>query len=577
MAQMGTDAMTPDVEPNDDVLIAFRAYVERHSDTSAGIGSPRRSWHGWPPHVLVMDFETTTDPAQALTFGFWRLCEWTDAGTLRVVYEGIVHADDLRRRDPEALATLRRYAASCRFEGEALRPSDRLLPRAEFVSRVFWRCARRLRAVVAGFNLPFDLSRLAVAWGEGRGRWRGGFSLVFEQYKDPVTKKMREDRYAPRLCIKPLDSVRSFMQLTPARGSYVSDLDREDDSADVTRVFAGHFLDLRTLAFALTSEKYSLASAARAFKTAHAKLETRQHGRVTRRYVDYARRDVLVTQELLEKLRAEFDRHPIALDPCKAFSPATIAKAYLDAMGVAPPARQFTTLPRELYGIAMASYYGGRAEARIRKVPVPVMHVDFMSMYPTVNTLMGNFALLRAESIEAIEDARGVQALLDRTSVDRCFDRALWHTLSFFAEVEADEDVLPVRAQYDPADQQFTIGVNPLTHRTPAWYAGPDLVASVLLTGKVPRVRRAYRLVPHGKQAALRSLLLGGSVPIDPVSGDLFKSIIEERARLKRDKRVSDGERATLRQALKILANSGAYGVFAEINREELPQARSSR
>ena len=61
-----------------------------------------------------------------------------------------------------------------------------------------------------------------------------------------------------------------------------------------------------------------------------------EHGVITSSYIDYNRRDVLATLELLENLRAEFDRHPVDLDPCHTLSPASLAKAYLRAMGVIP-------------------------------------------------------------------------------------------------------------------------------------------------------------------------------------------------------------------------------------------------
>ena len=38
------------------------------------------------------------------------------------------------------------------------------------------------------------------------------------------------------------------------------------------------------------------------------------------------------------------------------------------------------------------------------------------------------------------------------------------------------------------------------------WYAWPDLVASVLLTGKVPRIVEAFRLAPIGKAKGLKQI-----------------------------------------------------------------------
>ena len=58
--------------------------------------------------------------------------------------------------------------------------------------------------------------------------------------------------------------------------------------------------------------------------------------KITEEYIDYNRRDVLATLELSEKLLTEYGRHPINLQPTKAYSPASIGKAYLRAMGITP-------------------------------------------------------------------------------------------------------------------------------------------------------------------------------------------------------------------------------------------------
>jgi hypothetical protein len=98
--------------------------------------------------------------------------------------------------------------------------------------------------------------------------------------------------------------------------------------------FPGHFLDLRTIAFALTDEPYSLEGACEAFGVEHGKQRALRHGVISAEYVDYNRRDVLATSELAVKLIHELARHPIALPPTYAFSPASIGKGYLRAMGI---------------------------------------------------------------------------------------------------------------------------------------------------------------------------------------------------------------------------------------------------
>jgi hypothetical protein len=55
---------------------------------------------------------------------------------------------------------------------------------------------------------------------------------------------------------------------------------------------------------------------------------------------------------------------------------------------------------------------------------------------------------------------------------------------------------------------------------------------------------------------------LRGTISVDPRTEDFFRAVIEQRKRLK------DGD--PLEAFLKVLANSGSYGIFAEMNRQEL-------
>jgi hypothetical protein len=93
---------------------------------------------------------------------------------------------------------------------------------------------------------------------------------------------------------------------------------------------------LRTLAFALTDKGYFLATACEAFEVEHGKQHSEHLGEITNEYIDYNRRDVLAMSELAQKLLVEFDKHPISLQPTKAYSPASIGKANLEAMGIRP-------------------------------------------------------------------------------------------------------------------------------------------------------------------------------------------------------------------------------------------------
>lgn len=541
------------------VPMYVRAFSER-LDKSPRSGSPFQDT-SIPRIVLTLDTETTVDEVQGLTFGSFRHSRFTAPFILELVAEGVFYADDLPSSDPAGFATLQAYAN---------REHLTLLSRHEFCANVFLPLAYDARALVVGFNLPFDLSRLACAWGEARGSQFGGFALRLVDREDQPGVLGENHKYKPHIHVSMVSSKFSFIQFaTPYK---LDPLDKEPDpGSERDTAYRGRFLDNRTLLFALTSQTLGLRSGCELLGIEHGKYNVTEHGKITAAYVDYNRRDVLATEELFVALLRDFDRHPVQLDVCKAFSPASLAKSYTLALGVSPAARQFASVPREVLGIGAQSYYGGRAEARIRNVPVPVVHTDFVSMYPTVNALMGLWNFVTADSLEVVDFTDGAKALLAEATLDAYFDPASWQQLAWFGLIEPNEDILPVRASYDATKPlQSNIGVNYLTSDFPHWYAGPDLIASALLTDKPPRLRRAIRLVPKGQQRGLKPITLPSGRTIDPAKEDFYRRTNELRKQLKRDGSRPEG--AVTEQALKILANSGSYGITAEVNTEELPK-----
>jgi hypothetical protein len=208
----------------------------------------------------------------------------------------------------------------------------------------------------------------------------------------------------------------------------------------------------------------------------------------------------------------------------------------------------------------MQGYYGGRAEIRIRHTAVPVVYTDFTSQYPTVNTLLGLWSLLTAEKVRVRDATQEVQALLQSLTLDHLLDQRTWPKLAFFAQIQPDGDILPVRTIYGDGQSgnQTNIGLNPLTSDKPIWFAGPDIVGSTLLKGRPPKILRAIRIEPVGIQKGMKSVVLGtGS--IDPYRDDFFRKVIEER----KGKQKTD----PLYYFLKILANAGCYGIYAEVNK----------
>jgi len=111
------------------------------------------------------------------------------------------------------------------------------------------------------------------------------------------------------------------------------------------------------------------------------------------------------------------------------------------------------------------------------------------------------------------------------------------------------------------------IGLNYLNSKTPIWYAGPDLIASKILTEKTSKLLKAVRMVPDKEQKGLTATNLGGMVKIKPAEMDFYRSVIEQRfSQQKTNKALAD--------FLKVLANSGSYGLFVEVNTERKKKER---
>jgi hypothetical protein len=515
-----------------------------------------------PQALLVFDTETLVDESQALTFGCWRYYRRTRGKTRwACLEEGLLYADELPTTDPAGFAALRAYADRHKANSDrGNRNVLALLSRAEFVEQKLFGAGWLGKARVVGFNLPFDLSRLAIGWTEGRGRNLNGFSFILAA----GTNGHPERKHRPRVQIKHLTSHRAQISFSSALGQ------REK--------WLGDFVDLRTLTFALTGVGHSLQSACAAFGVA-GKADPGEHGVITEQYINYCRQDVAATANLYIAAEAELISLNLPITPPYAYSPASLAKAVLRGLGVQPVLRRQPDTDPELMGLAMSAFYGGRAECRIRKTEVPISLLDFTSTYPTLFALMGLWSYVIAEHIDAIRgpDAIAkVRTLIDDFDLGRGFDPALWPQTVGYALIDADDDVLPVRAQYDSNKPGWNIGVNRLTTRPgePLWYALGDILASKLLTGRTPHIIDAVLLTANGTADGLRPLTLPGGRTIDPALDDPWLAMTEERQRVKNDATFDEQTRGRLQRFLKITSNAGSYGIWAEYNQRDLPKGR---
>jgi hypothetical protein len=339
----------------------------------------------------------------------------------------------------------------------------------------------------------------------------------------------------------------------------------------------GYFVDLKTLAAALTSQSFGLAALADFLGTENRKLQTEEHGqKITSAYLEYAVQDVQVTWECYGKLLEKFAQHDFTdVQPSKIFSEASIGKAYLREMNIRPWRECQPDFPPELVGSVLSSYFGGRSEVHHRRIISEVTYCDFRSMYPTCCTLMKLWNFVIAGEMKWRDTTKETRKLLKQIELADLQNPALWTELPVLVQIQPDKDILPVRANYGDSEQA-TIGVNCLSDERAYWFTLADCIASKLLSGKAPRILRAISFEPGKQQDDLRPIQIAGNpeYSIEPGSQDFYCRLIDLRASVKsRIKTAPESEKARLdseQLALKIIANAASYGCFVELNVEDL-------
>jgi hypothetical protein len=416
------------------------------------------------------------------------------------------------------LTILRRFIddEKCNSDGERVC----LRTRAEFVDEIFYQSAYAVGAQIVGFNLPFDLSRLAIRHASARRAMKGGFSLTLSEDWPAVAVKHLSQRSA-------LIRFTGDRPLTEAAAEEESDDEPEDEAAGGAEQKRGpdrgYFVDVKTLAAALTSKPHSLASLSAMLKVPTPKIESDERGeRLTPDYVRYGLRDAQTTWECFDILKRRFDGFGLRdTGLYDLYSEANLGKAHLRAMGIKPWQEVQRGFPLHLVGAIMSAYFGGRAEVHIRRQIMSVVHTDFLSMYPTVCTLMELCNFVRANGVTYGDETNVVTALLAKSRedlVEQFRRKDGWKDLTALVQVRPRRDLFPIRAKYPGADT-LNIGLNYLSADEPQWFTLADVVASKILTGRTPEVISALRFRPKGQQKGLKPIDIAGQT-INPGTDD---------------------------------------------------------
>ncbi len=395
---------------------------------------------------------------------------------------------------------------------------------------------------------------------------RGGFSF-----------KLSENEFLPRVQIKHLSSRAAFIQFAGTKEQRMTRGERRKQRKK--RVRRGFFIDIKTLAAALTSKSFSLASLAQFLGVKAQKHETEDHGRtLTPEYIAYAVQDTQTTWECFSRLEEMYAAHRLTLtEDHNIHSEASLGKAYLKEMGIKPWREMQPDCPPALLGNIICTYYGGRSEVHIRKEITQVLYCDFLSMYPTVCTLMRLWDFVIAQGMTWQDTTEETRKFLESVSIADLQKPETWKSLATIVQVVPNGEVFPVRTKYGE-DAQYTIGSNYLTSAEPLYYTLADCISAKFITGRPPKILRAITFTPQGKQENLKpvNIVGNGAYHVDPNQGDFFKRIIDMRSEVKNkiktalphEKSVLDSQQL----ALKILANATSYGIFVELNVEEEKQ-----
>lgn len=516
----------------------IRAYTEQPGKSPLA-RKPRAEALDEPsPLTLIFDTETTTDAAQSLRFG---VCQIRKGETLNRTV--LFHADEISQSDLDALAS---YASIRQLE---------LMSVEKFRKSIVLKLGYFANAAIVGFNLPFDIARIASSHSEARGSFRGGFSFAMSPYKSEPHIRVKHLSASAAL----IDFAKPGKQLT-GRGMRNRGFEAQHNR--------GYFFDVKTIAMALTSRKHSLKSLAELLKVRTQKQTADEHGGpLTEAYIDYACADVQATWECYSELKRMYQGHGLTTPLHKILSEASIGKAYKKAMGIAPLLSTQPESERADFGRIMSTYFGGRAEVRIRREITQVLYCDFKSMYPTVNALMDLNRFVIAEGYTKRDATEETRAFLEAFRIEDLQQRETWTKLTTLVRLCPQADVLPVRTRYSEGKDNLTIGLNHLTSDAPLWFTLADVLVSKILTGRTPGILEAVRYKPGPVQDGLQPINLFGreGYRIDPNREDMFTRLIDLRDEAK-------DRKDQLQQQIKIIANATCYGIFVEMNRDDAPK-----
>lgn len=507
-----------------------------------------RSRNSEVKYVMCLDTETDTGFSQRVRIGYY-IVKNIETGT--VIDNGIFYniLTDVELQLVEKYANENSY---------------KLFTLQDFIQKKLYPYVKKGVALI-NHNIPFDLGAMAT-WYTGYGS--NGFYLKLCNCScAPSRITIRATvRGKPKVTVTTIIACEKhpniiIRRLTSKKYAMFFDTDNPN---------IGAILDTSTIGRALLGPSgMSLKEMGKNFRCSMRKTEFDDYtDTISVEYLDYMIQDVKATINLFENEVIEYKQHNVNTPITSILSEASIGKAYFAELGIPPFRMLHDYIPEWVYSVAMRAYYGARSEVKIRLQPTLVRYCDFKSQYPTVNALLHLQDLLLAETIDVQHCTHKARQLINRIDLNTLQKQETWVQLRMFVKVKPNEDILPCR--FDNGANEKGYAVCYVTSPD-NWYTMSDIVASKLLTGKVPEIIDAVELIPHGTIDTAPMLLFGDErYTIDLSHDDLFTRVIDLRTMVKNEGKQYAKESDeysyydSLQLALKLIANSTAYGILVE-------------
>jgi hypothetical protein len=287
--------------------------------------------------------------------------------------------------------------------------------------------------------------------------------------------------------------------------------------------------------------------------------------------------EALALVECYRRLVADLAEVAPGLWPQSCWSAGSIITHALKHLGVRQAALTTATLAPEAVGASAASFHGGLPQALLVGLATEMALADLNWTYPTMLSLLGLTPHLCADHFAAVPvDVAEVQELFRIDGLrDRLDDRVFYCSIgNLFVVVEPHGEAdLPCQREVGGNRYRFVLALLDLSGGAIPVHAchliGPGLA------GRRTKIVSAFRIVPVDVAPDLEPLRLPSGANVDLTTDDYGHALIEERHKADaiRDPLVRE-RRVTL---AKSLAVSGAWGVFARVDRQRPKPIESVR